>query len=130
MLLWIPTSPASGMDEDEKGEKLRRRARKRVKNFLLFLGILFILCALSIAQINYTRERSNSATMVRSRNVKKHEHFERNDDFFGQQPQQGYQQELPENSIYRLSFEDPFGETVNLDRFSGMVTLIVNTACK
>jgi hypothetical protein len=48
------------------------------------------------------------------------------DDFFDPEAHS----QLPENSIYRLSMENLLGETESLARFAGMVTLVVNTACK
>jgi hypothetical protein len=48
------------------------------------------------------------------------------DDFFD--PDANFR--LPEKSIYRLSVENLLGETESLARFAGMVTLVVNTACK
>lgn len=36
---------------------------------------------------------------------------------------------LPENSIYRLTMTDVTGNQVDLSQFSGMVSLVVNTAC-
>ena len=37
---------------------------------------------------------------------------------------------LPENSIYRLTMTDVTGNDVDLSQFSGMVSLVVNTACR
>lgn len=36
---------------------------------------------------------------------------------------------LPENSIYRLTMPDVTGNTLDLSQFTGMVSLVVNTAC-
>ena len=36
---------------------------------------------------------------------------------------------LPENSIYRLKMTDVTGNEIDLSQFSGMVSLVVNTAC-
>lgn len=38
--------------------------------------------------------------------------------------------DLPEKSIYRLSVDNILGEKESLLRFAGIVTLVVNTACK
>ena len=37
---------------------------------------------------------------------------------------------LPENSIYRLTMTDVTGNAVDFSQFSGMVSLVVNTACQ
>jgi len=37
---------------------------------------------------------------------------------------------LPQDSIYRLTVEDHMGDPFSLERLSGYVTLVVNTACK
>ena len=36
---------------------------------------------------------------------------------------------LPPNSIYKLSVEDATGQEVSLEKYAGIVTLVVNVAC-
>lgn len=111
MLLWLPStaSPRSGgsFDEDEKAAKLHRRARARFMNMLLLSGFLLTVASVGIVKLNHSPKTRGAIRLV----------------------ERAFQQ-LPQNSIYRLSVEDPNGAMVSLEEFTGKVTLVVNTACK
>jgi hypothetical protein len=52
----------------------------------------------------------------------------------GAEPENGVERgiavgSLPPNSVYRLTVEDIYGDMVDLSKYIGMVTLIVNVAC-
>ena len=149
MLLWIPpcadTAAAATMDDNEKGDKLRRRAAEaRVRNILMAAGLFILAFFATISQVQYTQKRhpqqllrqatttaeemtpeqeAKLAAKAAQPEVKVAEEAVSVDDFFVSHAH------LPENSIYRLSLTDVTGNSVDLSQFSGMVSLVVNTAC-
>jgi hypothetical protein len=171
MLLWMPptangvgTTPThtnhNHVDDNEKGDKLRRRAAQaRARNTLMVLGLFLLGVFATISQVEYTKRRhtqpslrSPSQKMIphltpseeyeleqgvkRSVKVNHHEKKLDNentekenlpvviDDFFVPHAH------LPENSIYRLTdMTDVTGNSVDLSQFTGLVSLVVNTAC-
>ena len=105
MLLWLPPSPKSGFDEDEKAAKLHRRARARFMNMLLLTGFLLLIFSVGIVKMHHSPKTRGAIRLLEKA-------------------------ALPIDSIYRLSVEDQNGEIVSLEKYSGKVTLVVNTACK
>jgi hypothetical protein len=119
------------MEEDEKGAKLllrRRAARTQMLTVLMGVGcLLTVTSVLTVKQLQLqhhspkTRGGTGAAAAAAIRK----------DAVVEQETNKNTQQEsLPANSIYRLSVRDANGVLRSLQRYAGMVTLVVNTACK
>jgi glutathione peroxidase len=120
MLLWTP--PNDGFDEDEKGGKLHRETIARSRKILLGMALVSVAFIMTIATLTYDRNGVNS---LGSRQKIRARGKMRDLEIRPRLPPT-----LPEESIYRLSVEDHFGEMVSLLQYAGNVTLVVNTACK
>jgi hypothetical protein len=103
MLLWIPQDiKHNNGDDDEKSAKVQRQARLRAfKTTLACFGSSIMVLVVMLLQL---RSYSSSELNLRRRR-------------------------LPNNSIYSLSVLDSQNHLTSLNRFVGMVTLVVNTAC-
>jgi hypothetical protein len=143
-------------DIGEKGDKIRRRAAQvRARNVLMVVGLFLLAFFATFSQVQYTSKRKHendepggSLRIANDKAVKAVqtdvqedvplvaeeaeaveqreaavENEESADDFFVPHAH------LPENSIYRLQMEDVTGNSIDLGQFSGMVSLVVNTAC-
>lgn len=120
MLLWMPNShppvpkpPMSGgsvgMDEDEKAAKIQRAKKAKRYNNTLFLIASAILV---IVVVTCFPSPMMDQPQIRGGAV------------------QQLLQELPPNSIYRLSVPNATtGALQPLAPYAGHVTLVVNTAC-
>lgn len=110
MLLWLPTSNSVFLDEGEKSAKVRRRARAQFTNALLLAGFLLTVASVVTVKLYHspkTQGFRKAAAAAAAAAVL-----------------------LPQNSIYRLSVKDAHGANQSLKKYAGMVTLVVNTACK
>lgn len=157
MLLWIPPYPSAAqthhgvLDDNEKGDKLRRRAAQaRCRNILMVIGFFILAFFATVSQVQYTqqrhaqpglrtsdgRERPSSEDLTpeeeaklaaKAKNTDEETDEEKpvsvDDDFFAPHA------DLPEDSIYRLTLTDVTGNQVDMSQFAGMVSLVVNTAC-
>jgi hypothetical protein len=142
-------------DIGEKGDKIRRRAAQaRARNVLMVVGLFLLAFFATFSQVQYTSKRKHendepggslrvaiATKAVINSDVKENvpqatkeenpveqreaadENEESADDFFVPHAH------LPENSIYRLQMADVTGNSIGLGQFSGMVSLVVNTAC-
>jgi hypothetical protein len=135
MLLWIPTAQ-HGSDDDEKGAKLQRQARRRAQMTVNFLGLLCGIFFIAISQLDSdgpphprdakkVRSQRKSGKISRQKKTKSLS-IPKTVDFLGADAQPP----LPENSIYNLEYPNTLGDIISLKRFAGQVTLVVNTACK
>ena len=120
MLLWLP-SPSSGgfQDQDEKGAKLRRRARARCINLLLMAVFFVIVLFVLTGQVHFHHPKTTTTTMTRGGSAAA-----------AARRAASILRVQPRNSIYRLSVTDSLGTVQSLEQYAGMVTLVVNTACK
>jgi hypothetical protein len=112
------------MEEDEKGAKLllrRRAARTQMLTVLMGIGCLLTLTSVLTVRLHHSPKTRGGASAASIRKVAV---VERETD---KNPQR---EPLPANSIYRLSVKDANGILHSLQRYAGMVTLVVNTACK
>ena len=156
MLLWIPTSPSAQthghLDDNEKGDKLRKRAAQaRFRNILMVIGLFMLAFFATVSQVQYTQQRraqpslripggrdrsedltpeqvaERAASAAKAKEDMNEEEIDEEpltvDDFFEPNAH------LPENSIYRLKLPDVTGNQVDMSQFAGMVSLVVNTAC-
>jgi glutathione peroxidase len=121
MLLWAP--PSNGFDEDEKGAKLHREKRARARKILLGMALMSIAFIVAIATLTYDQNGVNSRRSRPKIRVAR----EKMGDL---EIRPRLAPPLPEDSIYRLSVENQFGDMVSLRQYAGNVTLVVNTACK
>lgn len=137
MLIWRPSSPPVSypavIDDDEKSGKLRRRAKRKrhVWRILWMVGFLATVALIAVMQRDYTKQRHRKPVNIRgtaSKNVKEEQQKRTNEETTDGSDKSSIRR-LPENSIYRLSVTDIYGELVSLSRYIGKVTLVVNTAC-
>jgi Glutathione peroxidase len=116
----VPTKrhDEDGKEGDEKGGKVKRQTKERVKSTLLFLFLFasFGLGALYVFQDSTDFDPLGAGGYLRAARVLKKAAFFRNPSM------------LPPDSIYHLSVDDCNGEHVNLEQYSGSVSLIVNVA--
>jgi len=98
----------------EKEEKLERSNKQRLSFVFSFLGTLAFLFLVSFVKMKHSPYGPNA---VRSRREQKG-------------LSQNSNMVLPPNSIYRLTVQDSRGSPLSLERFAGMVSLVVNVACK
>lgn len=172
MLLWIPSpsgAPShqhghhhsnnnnnSHFDDNEKGDKLRRRAAEaRFRNILMAVGLFILAFFATVSQVQYTQKRHHQPSLRipggnpndpveeltpeqqhQQQQAKKAElsnegKLKENNDLSKDQPDDFFvpHSHLPENSIYRLTMTDVTGNKIDLSQFAGMVSLVVNTAC-
>jgi hypothetical protein len=107
----------------EKGGKIRRRQKSQFQNACLFLGIMSLISLVSIVKLRHSGKHNSS---LRSRALNKQ--GIQSHDLQLIPPQHG-STFLPPNSIYKLSVEDATGKEVSLEKYAGIVTLVVNVAC-
>ena len=119
MLLWLPppNAPRSGFDEDEKAAKLIRRARAKYMNMLLAAGLVLTVLSVMIVKMHHSPKMRGA---YRNKQL--------NDRQKGVSLKDAAL--LPKDSIYRLNVENQEGKLTSLMEYTGLVTLVVNTACK
>ena len=129
MMIWMEPQCGSHSnnyydDHDEKGGKLRRARRDRrdrvVRNALAAVTVVFFIAFL---QLHHSQQRTlpgnNQRVKFKQEGHEQHSH------------RRGVQEpQLPALSIYRLDVENQLGNMTSLGKYAGMVTLVVNTACK
>lgn len=106
---------AAKVDEDEaKGRKFEREQAKRSSILVMCFGLFGIMFLAAIIKVKHgvTKYTPRSLRQV-DKKIQK--------DF----PPSSF---LPPNSIYRLSVEGGNGQRISLEKFVGMVTLVVNVA--
>lgn len=115
-----PTSQLED-DYDGKGKKISHQRLARTKNTILFLAVF---CLVGIAALYAFRDSTDfhpfSDGYLRARALKSR---------YSRSMMQDAN-DIPYDSIYRLTVNDANGEPFALDQFSGSVSLVVNVACK
>lgn len=117
MLLWLPPRAPRGVDEDEKAAKLIRRARARYLNMLLAAGLVLTFLSVMIVKMHHSPKMRGALRQQEQAAASRHVLLKD-------------VAMLPKDSIYRLNVENEQGELTSLMEYTGMVTLVVNTACK
>ena len=138
-------------DDGEKGGKIQRQRRRQAFGRQI-LHILFattvVVSTMSVFIVKYhhspkirghvSRKSDTSSLKARNdHNNKRHQQQQRNTKRAGVNEIISNHNlhdlnldTLPVNSIYRLSMKDSNGIVQSLSQYIGMVTLVVNTACK
>lgn len=131
-------------DTNEKGAKLllRRRARSQQFSILLCAGLVLTMVAVILVKLHHSPKTRGAARaelkkLQRQQQLQQQHRQEQQetaeeegddkDEILGELL---LQQQLPANSIYRLSVLDADGAWQSLHSYAGQVTLVVNTACK
>lgn len=118
-------------DASEKDGKIRRQERSQLLNGLVFLGIMSVVFLVAIVKSRHN-QNSPLSNRLRSTGARRHPH-EVLDGAAAQQleivPPHNNQLFLPPHSIYKLSIPDANDQLVLLEKFAGLVTLVVNVAC-
>ena len=116
-------------DEDgEKGGKIRKEKHSKFQSIIVCLVLLCILTLIVMVKFRHV-DKMTSSLRKRAHN-RKHVHYSSETAESSQvrlQHQDGVF--LPPNSIYSMSVEDLDGQMTSLQKFAGMVTLVVNVAC-
>lgn len=120
MLVWFPPNSA-GLDDGEKGAKLRRETAMRNKKVIL--SVLLSLIAIVVTL--------NTTTFVDNKTIQQLR-YRQGAGFHepGLEARRIEADSLPPNSIYNLEVENQQGKLVSLRQYAGNITLVVNTACK
>ena len=108
----------------EQTRKIKRQEESRTTNALVFLGIMTLFFLAAMVKIRHHDPDSASSSL---RSHQKRRHAAKEDTLkeidFHHKPF------VPPDSIYSLTVPDITGSLVSLDKFRGMVTLVVNVAC-
>jgi hypothetical protein len=126
-----PVAPSSGKqrrnpdrkEDGEKGSKIRRRQHSQFHRILLFLGLGLMLSLVVMVKFRHKNKYTPSKLRSSSRSLNQRESHESSVELMDAGSF------LPPNSIYKLSVEDNLGKMLSLEKYHGMVTLIVNVAC-
>jgi hypothetical protein len=140
-------------DDGEKGSKIRQRRRQAFGRQLLHIlfATTVVVSTMSVFIVKYhhspkirghvsrTTEASTSNVHADPKHMSQHHKHHHHDtkragvqeinDHHNEQHEVTFDT-LPVNSIYRLSMKDSNGILQSLSQYIGMVTLVVNTACK
>lgn len=118
-------------EDGEKSSKIQRQQESRTKNAMVFLGIFSLIFVVAMVKLRHnhavksvTREAS-SLRSLRNANRRAEESVALEEVTRGEQ----HAAFIPPHSIYSLSVEDITGSMVSLEKFHGLVTLVVNVAC-
>jgi hypothetical protein len=127
------TSLDSG-DAGEKGGKIRRQERSQLLNGLVFLGIMSVVFLVAIVKSRHNRNSPFSNRLRSSGDRRLPREVSEGGGNAGQQqleimPPDNNQLFLPPHSIYKLSIPDATDQLISLEKFAGLVTLVVNVAC-
>lgn len=117
----VPRRQASA---SEKTRKIQRQEESRTKNALVFLGIMTLLFVAAMVRIRHHNPESSTSSSLRS-----HKRRHASESLALDQLDLHHKPFVPPDSIYSLSVKDITGGMVSLDKFQGMVTLVVNVAC-
>jgi hypothetical protein len=128
------TSSLDSGDAGEKGGKIRRQERSQLLNGLVFLGIMSVVFLVAIVKSRHNR---NSPFSNRLRSSSGDRRLPRGEVSEGGTaahqleivPPDHNQMFLPPHSIYKLSIADATDQLISLEKFAGLVTLVVNVAC-
>lgn len=119
------SSATSPSEDDDKGGKLRRRKESQTRAFFAFFAIVSFLFLVYVVKVNHKNKYIPSK--LRSAALQRHS----NNHHVDATLMSGVAANsfLAPNSIYKLAVPDLSGNMVSLEKFHGMVTLIVNVAC-
>jgi len=117
--------PKKRAEDGEKSSKILRHEESRTKNALVFLGIMSLFFLAAMVKLRHNPSaKSRGGGLLRSPRSRPSESVELEEKTRGDKAVF-----IPPHSIYSLSVEDITGNMVSLEKFHGMVTLIVNVAC-
>ena len=102
-------------DDERKGRKFEQMKQKQLANVLLLFGFFCLVFLAAIVKLKHL-SRYAPRSLRKTRPVLERKVHPYASPF------------LPPNSIYRLSVEDGHGQPTLLDKYAGMVTLVVNVA--
>lgn len=122
---------SSNREDGEKVGKIRRQQESRLLSALAFLAILcftFLVAIVKLRHNTQTSPRSSSHSSLSQLRSRKTSDIDNSIEL--QPPSHQHDNLLlPPHSIYKLSVPDANGNPTSLEKFAGMVTLIVNVAC-
>jgi hypothetical protein len=104
-------------EDDEKQEKMKRWERKQLTNGVVLLGTLCAVFLVAVFKLKHSPQNTLRALRHKSSAFPNH-------------IQQGEATSLPPNSIYRVEVQGELGLPFKMNQFAGMVSLVVNVACK
>jgi len=115
-------------DPSEKVGKIRRSKAKQAKIVMAFIGVVILMVVSVVVKMKHNKYSDPRGL----RRVREYEGERRDSgtELLNQNGGVAASTSLPPNSIYRLSVKDSNGAVVSLAKYAGMVTLVVNVACK
>lgn len=117
-------------NDNEKRSKLKRHKSSNFNKagIVICLSILAIVCIMAMFRDNPKVQKYTPSRLRKSaRHLQKGED---DDQLVVKNPLTGEAADfLPPNSIYKLSIPDIHENLIDLSKFRGMVTLVVNVAC-
>ena len=124
----------SNREDGEKVGKIRRQQESRLLSALALLAILcftFLVAIVKLRHNTQTSPRSSSHSHSASLSQLRSRKTSDIDGSIEVQPPSHQHDNLllPPHSIYKLLVPDANGNPTSLEKFAGMVTLIVNVAC-
>lgn len=127
----------SNNDASEKDAKIRRSKAKRTKAIVTSFGVLALFFLSVFVKMKHNKYSHPLRGLRRVREYEKwptdSDSLISNNDTLARKvlhQHSAVTTSLPLNSIYRLSTIDSSGEVVSLLKYAGMVSLVVNVACK
>lgn len=115
-------------EDDDKGGKLRRKREAQARALMVLVAFVAFIFLVSIVKVNH-HSKYMPSSVRKARRTQREEVEDKSIDLqsAGRQMVESF---LPPDSIYNLSVKDMQGSSVSLEQYSGLVTLIVNVACK
>eukprot|EP00980_Cylindrotheca_fusiformis_P029907 scaffold24027_cov132-Cylindrotheca_fusiformis.AAC.2 len=120
------TGDALPAEDDDKGGKLRRRRQSQARSIGACLGLFCFLLLVLMVKMNHHDKYTPSKLRRHNRHSDPVAAAALEAKGVGEVVGGTF---LPPDSIYRLSVPDMSGNLVSLEKYSGMVSLIVNVAC-
>ena len=114
-------------EDDDKGGKLRRKRAAQARSLVVLVGFVGFIFLVSIVKMNHHNRYMPSSSRLR---LRKQQTEDKALELQSASSRQMAESFLPPDSIYRLSVQDMQGSIVSLEQYHGLVTMIVNVACK
>jgi len=115
--------------DNDKDSKIKRHKDSQMKAVVFCLAIIAFLVTVAMVRVNHSRKYTPERLR---RKHSQHEHrlpAEISSPHEEAPDVMSAIEFLPPHSIYKLQMEDIGGNLVDLSKFHGMVTLVVNVAC-
>lgn len=121
-------------EDDDKGGKLRRKRASQARSLVVLVALVSFILLVSLVKTNHHNKYIPSKLRKHPQSNHRNNIQEVADNKALELQSAGGMAHsnsfLPPDSIYKLSVKDMQGSTVSLEQYHGLVTMIVNVACK